>query len=113
MRPRFPSGETFIDYTEPDDYGCVPLDVAVVRPSVDEEMLALDQDDLGVSDGLALTFTEFVDAENNLPLNLAPRFVAKVAPDTTAPDAITTIRMSDGGEVRVKCNFIDVASRLR
>lgn len=79
MRPRFPSGETFIDYAEPDDNGYVPLDVAVVRPSVDEELLALDRDDLGVSDGLALTFTEFVDAENNLPLNLPARFVAKFA----------------------------------
>lgn len=105
------SEETFIDYSEPDDYGYVALDVVVVRPSVNEELLALDRDDLGVPEGLA--FNEFVDAESNLPLNLATRFVAKVAPDSTAPDEITTIRMSDGGEVRVKGNFTDVVSLFR
>lgn len=107
------SEETFIDYSEPDDYGYVALDVDIVRPPLDEELLALDQEELDVSDGLSINFSEFVDADNNLPISLAPRFVAKVAPDSTAPEAITTIRMSDGGEVRVKGNFSDVVSQFR
>lgn len=106
------SRETFLDYTEPGDYGYVALDETIRRPSVEETLAVIDHgvDAVAIED---IRLVEFVNVAANLPVSLRPRHVVKVAPDADAPETVTTIRLRDGDEVRVKASYAEVIQRLR
>lgn len=107
------SRETFIDYSEPGDFGYLPLDESIVRPSKEEALTTLDRLDIETTGFKSIRFVDFETVEGDLPVSVFTGHIAKVTPDAEKPETTTVIRLSDGDVFRVKSTYADAIRRLR